>query len=319
MLKTNIKKLIFWLSILFGIGFTFLFSNQASANAPSFEDNYVDYLTNKKWDNPNWNETLWDLSKVGIDKDKSIIENIKNIFYPDISGQWWRLWDIIKVLWLVVFVLMLVWQWFQYALDSDDESKVAKYHLNFAYIFLGAIIFFGATWILWIWLWFAGTGDGWSTELINNIDRNIMFQVFTWLRAGAFFLAIVLLWYTWRSMMAAMDDEGKVKAWRQGILNIVVSLIIIKVIDYMYYIAQTPSFKSKITEFIVEASKALWYVLWSFFTIMLIYYWFRLMFSNGSDESLQKVKDIIIGVFLWSLVIFIFFLIVYQIAQEFSG
>ncbi len=318
-MPTTFKRILFWLSIIVWIGFAWLLTNQTYANAPSFEDNYVDYLTNKKWDNANGNETLWDLSKIWIDKNKSIIDNMKNIFYPDISGQWGRLWDIIKVIWLVVFVVMLVWQWFQYALDSDDESKIAKYHLNFAYIFLWAIIFFWATWILWVGLWFAWSGDWWSTELINNIDRNILFQIFTWLRAGAFFLAIVLLWYTWRSMMSAMDDEWKLKAGRQWIINIVVSLIIIKIIDYMYYIAQTPSFKSKITEFIVEASKALWYVLWSFFTIMLIYYGFRLMFSNGSDESLKKVKDIIIGVFLWSLVIFIFFLIVYQIAQEFTG
>jgi hypothetical protein len=43
--------------------------------------------------------------------------------------------------------------------------------------------------------------------------------------------------------MSAMDDDSKLKAGKQGILNIIISLIVIKVIDYTYYIAQTPDFK----------------------------------------------------------------------------
>jgi uncharacterized membrane protein len=117
--------------------------------------------------------------------------------------------------------------------------------------------------------------------------------------------------------MVAMDNEDKIKAGRQWILNIIISLLIIKVIDYIYYIAQTPDFKSRATELIVEISKVLWYVLWWFFTIALIYYGFRLMFSNGDDEGIKKVRSVIMAVFLWSLVLFIFFLIIYQITQEF--
>jgi len=313
----NIKKIIFWLLFLVWVGIAsslYPTTSDVYANAPSFEANYVDYLM-ENWDNPNGNETLWDLSNIGINKNVSFMENIKNIFYPDLSGQWWRLWDIIKVLWLVIFVVMLVWQWFQYTLQADDESKVWKFHINFAYIFLWGIIFFWATWILWIGLniWW----DWWSSELINKLDNSILFQIFSWLRAGAFFVAIILLAFTWWRIMVAMDSEDKIKAGRQWILNIIISLLIIKVIDYIYYIAQTPDFKSKATELIVEISKVLWYVLWGFFTIALIYYWFRLMFSNGDDEGLKKVRSVIMAVFLWSLVLFIFFLIIYQITQEF--
>lgn len=46
----------------------------------------------------NKSETLRDMSKIGIDKNKSLKDNIKNIFYPDVDGQGGRLWDIIKVL-----------------------------------------------------------------------------------------------------------------------------------------------------------------------------------------------------------------------------
>jgi hypothetical protein len=64
-------------------------------------------------------------------------------------------------------------------------------------------------------------------------------------------------------------------------------------------------------------SKVLWYILWGFFTISLIYYGFALMFGGWSDESLKKVKSVITAVFLWTLVLFIFLLIIYQISQEF--
>lgn len=313
------KKSTIWFIIAVWIASISIFNNydvpNTFANAPSFEANYVDYLTNKKWDNSHWNESVWDLSLIWIDKNMSLIDNVKNIFYPDASGQWGKLWDIMKVLWMLIFILMLVVQWIQYTIQADDESKVWWFHINFAWIILWGIIFFWATWILWIWLniWW----DGWSQELINKLDNSIMFQIFSWLRAGAFFVAIVLLWYTGWKIMLALDSAEKVKAGRQWILNIIISLIIIKVIDYIYFIAQTPDFKSKATELIVEASKVLWYMLWGFFTISIIYYGFRLMFSNWNDAVLQKIKNVITAVFLGSLVLFLFFLIIYQVTQEF--
>jgi hypothetical protein len=58
-------------------------------------------------------------------------------------------------------------------------------------------------------------------------------------------------------MISAMDDEEKVKKMRQGIINIIIVLISIKIIDYIYFIAQAPNFKSKATELIVEVSKVM--------------------------------------------------------------
>ena len=281
------------------------------ANPPSFKKDYAEHLL---WGKGN-TETVWDLSKIGLNKDVSIKENIKNIFYPDISGQWWKLRDILKVLWLIVYIIMIVVQGIQYVMSADTEDKVKNFHTNFVYIFLGALLFFWSTWILWIGLniW----GDGWSAELMNKLDQSIMFQVFSWLRSLAFFAAIILLIFTGWKIMVAMDQEDKYKAATKWILNIIIPLTIIKVIDYIYYIAQTPNFKSRASELIVEVSKALGYILGWLFTIMVIYYWFRLMFW-GDDEQLKKVKSVIMAIFLWSLVIFIFFLIIYQIAQEFA-
>lgn len=317
----NFKKIIFWLTTIVRILFwMFVFETTvwtASANAPSFENDYVSYLTTNKAEWTNWNERLWDMSTIGIDKNISIMENIKNIFYPDLSGQGGRLWDIIKILWLIVFIGMFVAQGLQYAMQADEESKIEWMHMKFLYIIIGWLFFFWATWLLGSAL--SDSSTGWSAEFLNRVDKWIIFQVFSGLRAWAFFIAIILMWVTGWRIMVSMDDEEKLTAGRQGILNILIALIIIKLIDYVYFIAQTPDLKTKATELIVEASKVLWYILWGFFTISLIYYGFRLMFSNGNEEGLEKIKNIITAVFLGSLVIFIFFLIVYQITQEFSG
>ncbi len=119
--------------------------------------------------------------------------------------------------------------------------------------------------------------------------------------------------------MSGMDDEDKIKTMKQWVLNIVIVLAVIKLVDYVYYIAQSPDLKSKATELIVEVSKVLGYVLGWFFMIMLIYYWFRLMFSGGNEETLAKVKSLLIAILVITLVLFFFLLIIYQISLEFAG
>lgn len=119
--------------------------------------------------------------------------------------------------------------------------------------------------------------------------------------------------------MSAMDDDEKLSTMKQWVLNIVVVLAVIKVVDYVYYIAQSPDLKSRATELIVEVSKVLGYILGWFFMIMVIYYGFRLMFSGGNEESLSKVKNLLIAILVITLVLFFFMLIIYQISLEFSG
>lgn len=307
------KERLFW-RLLIMIVWLCSYTSYSFANPPVFEQNFAKPLMDTS--TQYGNESLRDRGQLGLDKDKSITDNIKAMFYPDISGQGWKIRDLIKVLWLIIFVGALVIQWFMYILQSDNEDTIKWYHTNIAYILLGGLLFFAATWILGIGLsvWW----DWWTTGLLDRLDKGILFQIFSWIRAWAFFTAIILLWYYWRSMISAMDDEEKVKKMRQWIINIIIVLISIKIIDYIYFIAQAPNFKSKATELIVEVSKVMWYMLWGFFTLSLIYYWFRLMFSWWDEEALKKVKNVIISILLWTIVIFLFFLIIYQIVQEFS-
>lgn len=312
----KISIILLWIVSLMTLSLWWLY-HEAQAAAPRFEADFADHLTQRRGANSYGNESFWDLWVLGFRSELSLQDNIKNMFYPDLNGEWWRVRDLIKGMGLIVFIVMIIRQGLQYVLKADTGEDMKTIHTNFAYIFLWWLIFFWATWILWVGLGLSGT-TSWSEQIVRNLDNNIVFQIFSGIRAAMFFMAIVILWYTGWRVIAGTDDGEKMKTAKNGLLNVIIPLIVVKVIDYIYYIAQTPDFKNQATTLIVEISKVLWYILWWFFTIILIYYGFRLMFSGGNDEHLKKVKSVIVGVFLWSLVIFIFFLIIYQITQEFS-
>jgi len=59
----------------------------------------------------------------------------------------------------------------------------------------------------------------------------------------------------------AANDPDKSKKIAKSIMNIILSLILIKVIDFFYYIAQSPQFAEKSASFIVDIAKILAYIL----------------------------------------------------------
>ena len=101
-------------------------------------------------------------------------------------------------------------------------------------------------------------------------------------------------------------------------LNIMLALIFIKVIDFVYFIAQEQDFQDRATEFLIVVARVLAWILGAAFTIFVIIAGFRMIFGGGKSESLNGLKNIITGIFLGSLVIFMFLLIIYQVIQEFG-
>jgi hypothetical protein len=57
------------------------------------------------------------------------------------------------------------------------------------------------------------------------------------------------------------NDAAKSKTIAKSILNVVLALILIKVIDFFYYIAQSPQFAQKSADFIIDISRVIAYVL----------------------------------------------------------
>jgi hypothetical protein len=70
-------------------------------------------------------------------------------------------------------------------------------------------------------------------------------------------MAIIFLVVYGYRIMAATDQEDKLKTAKTGILNIILALIAIKVIDYLYYIASIPSFGSDAANFIIQVATLL--------------------------------------------------------------
>jgi len=54
------------------------------------------------------------------------------------------------------------------------------------------------------------------------------------------------------------------------------------------------------------------------FTIMMIVAGFQLIVGAWKAESMKKLKSVATAIVLWSIILFMFLLIIYQIVQEFG-
>ena len=110
-------------------------------------------------------------------------------------------------------------------------------------------------------------------------------------------------------------DKTETGTW---IINVVVALVLIKIIDYVYYIAQLPSFTTKAADFVIEIAKIVWFVMWAGLVLMIFYAGFLFLTDQWKTENMKKAKNIIIWVLLSALVIFMLLLIMYQLFAEFA-
>lgn len=118
-------------------------------------------------------------------------------------------------------------------------------------------------------------------------------------------------------MMAAMDKADKAKAGAKGIINIIVALVLIKIIDYVFYIAQVPEFAQKASDLVLSLAKILGWFLGIISVLGLFYAGYSMFLSGGDEKAMKKTKGIVVNIFVASLVVFFFLLIVYQIFNEF--
>ena len=101
-------------------------------------------------------------------------------------------------------------------------------------------------------------------------------------------------------------------------LNVIIALVVIKLIDYIYYIAQVNDFVTKTTDLIIEIAKIAWFIIWALMVIMLFYAWFLFITDQWSSENMKKAKNIIIWILVTAVVIFALLLIIYEVFSEFA-
>ena len=259
-----------------------------------------------------------------IDPKRPLAENLKNIFYPPVFGdestQWWEIWRLMRTVWVGILVAMFVRAGGMFVRNANDPEEIKKSIMNMLYILYWAALFFGVTWILGtllnIWdfdglLW-SGTDDG----VINNLENNVILQVIWFMKALAFFMAIVFIaWYGYK-MAIAGDAEDRVKSAKTWLLNVVIALVLIKVIDYVYYVAQAGDIKTAWIEAIVSTSKFFSFVFGGVIFLSFLYVWFVYLTSAGNEERISSAWKYLKNLVVVMLVVFLFLLIVYQIFAD---
>lgn len=312
----TIKKIIFSLLILSWIGVSM-------AIAPSFDRNFAKYLTDKTPDEYGRVETVFSIC---IDRNKTLMENIKNLFYPNqlmkqvsgcgIQSPGGQLRDVIRVLGFAILLLFLIVAGIDFVMKANEGDGPKKAWMSIIYIAYGAFLLFGATWILWSVLNIGGLQ--WTTQLVANVQNTLFLQILSFFKVLAFALAIVMIVVYGFRIMASMDQADKIKSVQKWLLNVILALVFIKIIDYVFYIAQTPEFTQKASDFIINIARILWYIIGAAFVLSIFYAWFLLITSSGKEETFKKAKWVLINIFIVSIVIFFFLLIVYQIFNEFA-
>ncbi len=320
-------KIVKYIIVMFALVCAFATYSQTNAAVwvpPSYSDNFSQYLTDGVPDKEGRVETVYDL---WIDSDKSLKDNIRCLFYPNsylvpscgAASAGGKIRDVFRYIGFAILVLYLVMAWTTLLLEWNDSEKVGESLKSIYYILYGSLLFFGVTWILWWVLWVETVQ--WTQGLVNNLQwgpDSLFFKILTVFKSMAFFIAIIMLVVYWFKIMAESDKADKIKTMITGIINVVIALVIIKVIDYVYYIAQLPSFTDKATDFIIEIAKILWFIMWATLVIMIFYSWFLMLTDQWKTENMKKAKDIIVWVVLAGLVVFILLLIMYQIFAEFA-
>ncbi len=316
MIKKITKLLIFTMTILWIGGWAMY------AIAPSFDNNFANYLTDATPDSYGRVETVFSFSNC-IDRNQSIGDNIKNLFYPSkfvsnpaCSITWWGLiWDMLRVVMFAIIFLFIVVAGINLIINGTSWDTAKKSFMSLVYIAYWSFLIFGVIWILWYVLNIEDIA--WSTDLVNNIQNNLFLQILSFFKVLAFFIAIVMMIVAWFKMMAAMDKEDKIKEGRKWAINILVALVFIKIIDYVFYIAQSSDFAQKTSNLILDVAKILGWVLGIAFVFWLFYAWYQLFLSGGNEKALKKTTGILMNIVVISVVVFLFLLLIYQIFGEF--
>lgn len=319
-MKTLLKNILLMFTIIVPIMLSYVDSTNVG-RAPEFDNDFLNYFKSSDSEE-NVAVIPW------VSYNNSIAHNIRCIFYPNNNviwldcgagaTYWWSLWNIMKYLWYTLLVLFIVIAGIRLLINWANAEKVKSALSSLLYIIIGALLFFWAIRILWsvLQIWTINWTEG-LKEKIDWDQGSLFFFVLSFAKAMAFLAAILMIIVHWFKMMASADKSDKVKIWLKWLLNVIIALVIIKLIDYIYYVAQLPDLITEATTLIIEIAKVLWFIIWALMVIMLFYAGFLFITDQWSSEKMKKATNIIVGILVTALVIFSLLLIIYEIFNEF--
>jgi hypothetical protein len=319
-LKKTLCLSVFWLLISAGI-FLWNFSQAwwwwlsdllFNSDLPQYEDDFTKQLT----------EWWYVIEKERVQRDRTLRENVIDLLYP---SEYWQnvLYHVIRDITLWVMIIFIVWTWGSLLLNRKPE-ETKKSLSSLLYILLWWVFVYAANRLFWEVLHFSNDqfttwqdGMWWFTDAMIW-KSSVLFVILSAIKAFAFFLAIIMIVVTWFKVIAAWEWE-KWKKLVKGLINVVVALLIIKWIDFIFYLAADSStFVKNASDFIINAAKVFWYIYWVIIVLMIIVAWYLYVTDGWSGSNFKKACNILINILLSALVLFAFLLIAYQIFAEFQ-
>ena len=310
-MKKSLFIFVFALLVVFGS--VLPFKQEVYGSAPSY-DKYVksvDGFVYTTWEGDN-----------KVSKDKTLRENILELFYPSSGEGWNRIFRVIRDMTLGLMVIFIVWAWASLLLNKDSKD-LSKSMWSLLYIILWWVFIFGANRLFWSVLNFdqehvtntdAG-GIWWVKEVLIWTD-SVLFRVLSAVKVAAFFLAIIMIFVTGFRVISAWEWE-KWKTLVKWLINVVVALVIIKWVDFIYYMAADWDFVNRAATFIVDVAKLFAYLYGILIVIMVIVSGYLYITDWWSWDWFKKASNLLVNILLSALVLFSFLLIVYQIFAEF--
>lgn len=262
----------------------------------------------------NKDSVVYNPENIGIKPSSSLKDNIINIFYPSKLVWWWKIYNLVRNIWVGILVVFIILNGMYLVRFADNEKELDKAKMNFLYMWYGAFLVFAAVRLLnLINIWW---DTWWIWDLLDDVQNSLLFQVLTFLKAAAFFLAILMIVYHGLQIIRAYEKEDKLKEWKNGVINVLAALIFIKVIDYVFYIAQQSNFKSQAIELIVSASKIIWRILGAICILYVIYAGFQMITSQWDEANYKKAVSTLRAILLVWITIMLFLLITYQLFTD---
>ncbi len=319
------KKIIYWGIFWLLVFVMLLFWNFNNAswfsellgggwNLPQYEDDFADQLT-KGW---------YVIENGNVKKDQTIRQNIKTLFYPSVDWEN-TIYHIIRDITLWVMIIFIVMAWASLLLNKKpEESK--KNLMSLLYILLWWVFIYASNWLFGDVLNFWSHKDSftaWQPGMAWVTDafiwkNSVLFVILSAIKAFAFFLAIIMIVITWFKVVAAWEGE-KWKKLVKWLINVVVALLIIKWVDFIYYLtADSKTFVSNAADFIINAAKVFGWIYGVVIVIMVIAAWYLYITDWWTWDNFKKASNILVNILLSALVLFAFLLIAYQIFAEFQ-
>ena len=308
--KKKIFVIIFSLFVFMGISSPL--QNPVFAAPPTYDNDFKNGLVD-------WNRVLdpWSVSK-----DKTLRQNIVELFYPNDWDGWNRIFNVLRdmTLWVMIIFIVIAWasllMWWKW--DDMKKSLWSLMYIMLGWLFIymanrlfwSVLHFDGDALTQWEWIWWVKESLVWA--------NSVMFKILSAIKAFAFFLAIIMIVVTWFKVISAgeWDKWKKLVKW---LINVVVALIIIKWVDFIYYMAaDSTNFAERAADFIINVAKIFAYIYWIIIVLMVFVAWYLYITDWWSWSWFKKASNILVNILLSWLILFSFLLILYQIFAEFS-